>query len=363
MTERCIIIAEAGVNHNGSIEMALELVDRAADAGADFVKFQTFRAKELVSASAAKASYQLRATGAQESQLEMLKRLELSPENHRILIERCQRRGIAFLSTPFDLASLYFLTTELGQPVIKLGSGELTNAPLLLAAARSGVRLIVSTGMGTLGEVEEALGVLGYGMIGGTTPSRAAFAAALHQNDVWDALRKQVTLLHCTTEYPAPIEETNLRVLATLSQAFGLAVGYSDHTEGNAVSFAAVALGASVLEKHFTLDRALPGPDHAASLEPGELVALVQGIRGIEKALGTGRKQPGRSELSNRSVARKSLHAARDLPRGHVLCEDDIKVMRPGSGMSAMDFWDVQGRALTADARADSYLCTDPISE
>lgn len=346
MTDKCLIIAEVGVNHNGSLSMALELVDRAAEAGADIVKFQTFRSSELASRSAPKASYQQRSTDPDESQLDMLRRLELSEDAHHAILNRCAERGIQFLSSPFDLASLDFLTRSLGQTLIKLGSGELTNGPLLFAAARAGVRIIISTGMSTLSEVEEGLGVLGYGMTGGTNPSRAAFASVLHDRTTWDVLRDRVTLLHCTTEYPAPIEEINLRALATLRQAFGLRVGYSDHTEGNAVSLAAVALGATTIEKHFTLDRNLPGPDHAASLEPRGLTDLVLGIRAIERALGTGIKQPGRAEMANRAVARKSLVAARALPAGHVLTEADIRAKRPGGGVSAMEFWDAIGQPL-----------------
>lgn len=356
MTDRCLIIAEAGVNHNGSLDLALELVDRAAEAGADIVKFQTFRSAELASRSAPKASYQQRTTELGESQLDMLRRLELTEDSHHALLKRCDERGIRFLSTPFDLASLDFLTKRLGRSLIKLGSGELTNGPLLLAAGRSGANVILSTGMGTLSEVEEALGVLGYGMTGGIAPTRKAFAEVLHEPATWTVLREHVTLLHCTTEYPAPVEETNLRVLSTLRQAFGLAVGYSDHTNGNAVSFAAVALGATVIEKHFTLDRSLPGPDHAASLEPDELTELVRGIRDVEAALGTGIKQPGRAEIANRVVARKSLIAVRDLPTGHVLSETDFRAKRPGGGISAMDFWDVQGRKLTEAVVEGGYI-------
>ena len=360
MTQPCIIIAEAGVNHNGNLDMALELVDRAAEAGADYVKFQTFRAKDLASRSAPKAGYQQRTSDAAESQLDMLLRLELSESNHHILLQRCAERGIAFLSTPFDLASLNFLTKDLGQRLIKLGSGELTNGPLLLAAARSGARIILSTGMGSLAEVEEALGVLGFGMTGGDHPSRAAFAASLFDAATWAVLRERVILLHCTTEYPAPVAQTNLQVLATLRQAFTVPVGYSDHTEGLAISFAAVALGACVIEKHFTLDCGLPGPDHAASLEPADLIKLVRGIRAVEQAMGNGIKQPGPAELANRTVARKSLIAARDLPKGHVLAADDLVAMRPGNGISAMAFWDVQGQALAHAAQAGECIRLAP---
>lgn len=344
MRQRTLIIAEAGVNHNGDVGMALDLVDCAAEAGADLVKFQTFNAAKLASAAAPKAAYQTRQTDAGESQLAMLQRLQLSPEAHERIIARCAERRIGFLSTPFDNDSLELLTGRFGLTRIKLGSGELTNAPLMLAAARSGAEIILSTGMGTLSEVEEALGVLAFGLMRANAPrTRADFAAALHDPQAWDMLRERVTLLHCTTEYPAAVADTNLRAMATMQSAFGVRVGYSDHTEGNAVSLAAIALGAEVLEKHFTLDRSLPGPDHAASLEPAELSALVREVRAVEAALGTGIKQPGAAELANRAVARKSLHAARDLPQGRVLVATDLSVLRPGNGLSPMVMWDVIG--------------------
>ncbi|MDK9695294.1 MAG: N-acetylneuraminate synthase [Siculibacillus sp.] len=356
MTRPCLIIAEAGVNHNGDIDMALELVDRAAEAGADVIKFQTFRADLLARPDAPKADYQERTTGRTESQYQMLKRLELSPEGHRIVMARCAERGIEFLSTAGETTSLDLLVKEFSQKRIKLGSGELTNAPLLLATARSGVEIILSTGMGTLGEVEEALGVLAFGMIGEGASSRSAFAATLHDPRAWEALGSRVTLLHCTTEYPAPIERTNLRAMETMERAFGLPVGYSDHSEGLAVSFAAVARGARMIEKHFTLDRALPGPDHAASVEPRELADLVRGIRAVESALGTGIKQPGGPELANRVIVRRSVVAARDLPQGHVLTEADLTVLRPGNGLSPMAMWDIVGSRLDRGVRAGEQI-------
>lgn len=348
MTASTLIIAEAGVNHNGDLTMALELVDKAAEAGADYVKFQTFKATKLASANAKKASYQTRTTDEAESQLAMLQRLELSVGDHETIMARCVEKGVRFLSTPFDLDSLALLTETFALPEIKLGSGELTNAPLLLAAGRSGVRIILSTGMGSLAEVEEALGVLAFAMCSeGDPKGRADFAEVLLDPAVWTVLAERVTLLHCTTEYPAAVEDTNLRAMETMRRAFGLKVGYSDHTVGEAVSIAAVALGASVLEKHFTLNRTLPGPDHAASLEPNELVSLVRGVRMVERALGTGIKQPGAAEVANRAVVRKSLLAARDLPEGHVLTRDDIVVKRPGDGMSPMALWAMVGRVTT----------------
>jgi len=357
MTKKTLIIAEAGVNHNGDADIALELVDCAAEAGADLVKFQTFNATKLASAAAPKAAYQTRQTDAAESQLEMLQRLQLTPEAHELIISRCADRGIEFLSTPFDSDSLDLLTRRFGLTRIKLGSGELTNAPLLLDAARSGARIILSTGMGTLSEVEEALGVLAFGLINDREPqTRSDFTDALHDRQAWELLRNRVTLLHCTTEYPAAAADTNLRAMDTMRAAFGLSVGYSDHTAGNAVSLAAVALGAEVLEKHFTLDRGLPGPDHAASLEPGELCALVREVRSVEVALGDGIKRPCYTELANRVVARKSLHAARNLPEGHILRPEDLTVMRPGEGLSPMALWDVAGRKINAGLAAGQQI-------
>lgn len=352
-----LVIAEAGVNHNGSLDMALELVDRAAEAGADMVKFQTFNAAAMTAPQARKADYQLRQTDGGESQLDMLRRLQLSEADHRALIDRCAARGIAFLSSVFDIGSLRLLTDTFGQTQVKLGSGELTNAPLLWEIARGGTYVILSSGMATLAEIETALGVLALGYTDpDAAPGRAAFAAALKSPAAWEVLRDRVMLLHCTTEYPAAAGDTNLRALDTLHAAFGLVTGYSDHTEGDAITIAAVARGAAVIEKHFTLDRSLPGPDHAASLEPSELAALVRDIRRTESALGTGIKQPCAAEEKNRPIARKSLFAARDLPAGHVLTADDVAVMRPGTGADPMRLWDLVGTALPqAMAKGDPF--------
>jgi N-acetylneuraminate synthase len=355
---RTTIIAEAGVNHNGSLDMALQLVDAAADAGADVVKFQTFVAAELASASAPKAAYQKRRTDAGETQLEMLKRLELSLDDHRAIIERCAVRGIRFLSTPFDRDSLALLSDVLGLAEIKLSSGELTNGPLLLAAARSGRRLIVSTGMGTLAEVENALAVLAFGMAAPPTaaPCRDAFTDWLCADDARRLLAERVTLLHCTTEYPAAEADVNLKAMDTLRVAFGLPVGYSDHTTGTAISIAAVARGAELIEKHFTLDRSLPGPDHAASLEPSELGGLVRDVRAVEAALGSGVKLPSVTERANRSAARKVLVAARPLPAGQFLTEDDIAVKRAATGRSPMEYWSAIGARCPRDLVLDDVL-------
>ncbi|QPJ64080.1 MAG: N-acetylneuraminate synthase [Candidatus Nitrohelix vancouverensis] len=339
------IIAEAGVNHNGERDLAFALVDAAAKAGADAVKFQTFRAHEIVSRHSPKASYQIKETGSEETQLEMLQRLELSPEMHRELAKRCQKQNIQFLSTPFDLESLRFLAEDLKTPRIKLPSGEITNAPLLLGAARTGKAAILSTGMATLGEIEMALGTLAFGYLNtAETPSREAFEGAIWADEGQRLLREKVTLLHCTTEYPAPVESVNLRAMQTMKQAFGLDVGYSDHTAGIAVATAAVALGATLIEKHFTLDCSLPGPDHRASLEPETFKSMASSIRDVEAALGEGRKLPVFAERENRKIVRRSLIASRRIDCGDAFDETNIAIKRPGGGVSPMRYWDVLGR-------------------
>jgi len=323
------VIAEAGVNHNGSVERALAMIDCAADAGADAVKFQTFHADALVSRGAAKAEYQVRATGDEESQLEMVRALELDEAAHRQLVAHCRARGIEFMSTPFDPESVALLVS-LGVSRLKIPSGEITNPLLLRAVAATALPLIMSTGMSTLDEIEAALAVTGA--------------------------RERVTLLHCTTEYPAPIGEVNLRAMATMAARFGLPVGYSDHTEGIVVASAAVALGAVVIEKHFTLDRGLPGPDHKASLEPSELRAMVAAIRAVERALGRVEKAPTPSEVKNLVVARKSLVAARAIRRGERFTPENLTTKRPGSGISAMRYDEWLGREADRDYEADELI-------
>jgi N-acetylneuraminate synthase len=337
------IIAEAGVNHNGDLDRAVALVDAAAACGADLVKFQTFRATEIVTADAPKAGYQTRTTGDGESQLDMLRRLELSETAHRVLVTRCAEKGIGFLSTPFDLPSLDLLTNSLGLTSIKLPSGEITNAPLLHAAARTGCSIILSTGMCTLADVENALAVLAHGY-GDGAPSSAAIARAWADPQRRSALSGKVTLLHCTTEYPAPIDQVNLRAMSTMAAAFGLPVGFSDHTQGSAAALAAIALGAVVVEKHFTLDRTLPGPDHTASLEPTELSELVNGIRSVERALGSPAKGPTPSETANMRVARKSLVALAPVAAGEAWTPANLGAKRPGDGLSPMSYWDMLDR-------------------
>ena len=350
------IIAEAGVNHNGSLKMALDLIDAAASAGADAVKFQTFLAKNLARRSAPKAEYQ-KQTMKEESQFEMLSRLELAKCHHQTLLEHCASRKIDFLSTPFDEESLSFLTDELSLRMIKLGSGEITNAPLLLQAARRGVSVILSTGMSTLGEVESALSCLAFGYLNSQEkPSTEAFLAAYASREGKEALERNVTLLHCTTEYPAPFEDVNLLSMLTLKRAFNLPVGYSDHTQGIAVPVAAAALGASVIEKHFTLDKGLPGPDHRASLEPGELSCMVQSVRQVEASLGNGFKIPAPSERENRIIVRKSLVAKGSIPAGTEFSESNLCVKRPGTGISPFEYWSLLGRKSTADFCDDEEI-------
>jgi len=354
---RTYIIAEAGVNHNGDIEMARRLVEVACEAGADAVKFQTFKAEKLVSRHAAKAEYQTRNTDASESQFEMIKRLELDERAHEFLLAHCGACGIEFLSTPFDVDSIEMLVSRFRLERLKLPSGEVTNAPFLLKAAQTGKRVILSTGMSSLGEIEEALGVLAFGYLGlAEEASRASFKEAFCSRKGREILIEKVTLLHCTTEYPAPIAEVNLRAMDTMRQAFGLPVGFSDHTEGISVAIAAAAREAAVIEKHFTLDRTLPGPDHRASLEPAELKAMVQGIRGVEVALGSGWKGAAQSEFKNMPVARKSLVAAREIAAGEAFTPENLTVKRPGNGVSPMLYWEYLGRRAEKSYQPDEVI-------
>jgi N-acetylneuraminate synthase len=361
------VIAEAGVNHNGDKDMAFQMVDVAADAGADAVKFQTFKADEVASAAAPKADYQNRTTDAAESQLDMLKRLELPRETHLALKQHCGQKGIRFLSTPFDLGSLDFLISEMNLETLKIPSGEITNGPLLLAAGKSGCDIILSTGMSTLGEVSDALGVLAFAMSGTGGPSLDAFRDAFESDTGKAALEDKVALLHCTTAYPAPAGDANLKAMETMRNEFGLRVGLSDHTEGIAVSIAAVALGAEIIEKHFTLDRSLPGPDHKASLEPGELKEMVagiraaekklgDGIRAVEEAMGDGVKKPQPSEEKNIPVARKSLVALKAIKEGEPFTEENLGAKRPGGGLSPMEYWRQLGQKAECDLAEGEQL-------
>lgn len=331
---KTLIIAEAGVNHNGDIGLAKKLIAAAADAGADLVKFQTFTAKNLVSRSAAKAEYQKKTTESSESQLEMIQKLELSREDHTVLIEECRANGIGFFSTAFDFQS-FDLLMELGcLEQIKIPSGEMTNLPLLRYMSRFGKPLMLSTGMANLGEIEAAI--------------EAIEAAGTPRN--------LITVLHCTTEYPTPMEDVNLCAMVAMKKAFGVSTGYSDHTPGIEIPIAAVALGATVIEKHFTLDRNLPGPDHKASLEPHELKAMVEGIRNVERALGDGVKRPSPSELKNKPIARKSLVAIRPISAGEAFSTENIGAKRPGTGLSPMLWDEVVGRTAAKDFTIDELI-------
>jgi N-acetylneuraminate synthase len=351
------IIAEAGVNHNGSVEMALQLIDVAVEAGADAVKFQTFRTEKVISRFAPKAEYQTRTTDAEESQFDMVKKLEFGEETHRLLIEHCSKKGIQFLSTPFDLESVDLLSRTFDLPCLKIPSGEITNALLLLKAAQTGKKIILSTGMSTIGEIETALGVLAFGYCRrGECPSIVSFQDAYISVEGQRLLKEMVTLLHCTTEYPAPFAEVNLRAMDTMVSAFGLPVGFSDHTPGIAISIAAVARGAVIIEKHFTLDSNLPGPDHKASLEPGNLKAMVQAIRQVEPALGSGVKLPVLSEIKNVPIARKSVVAAKAIRKGELFTEGNLAVKRPGNGISPMRYWEMIGKPALRDFDEDEVI-------
>lgn len=331
--QRTLVIAEAGVNHNGDLQLAMDLVSAAADAGADVVKFQTFKANQLSTGLAEQAAYQQQALSQVQSQLAMLDRLELNPEQHIRLIEHCQQRSIEFLSTAFDPPSIQLLSA-LRINRWKIPSGEITNLPYLRQIGSKVQSVILSTGMANLGEIEAALDVLEQA----GTP------------------RNQITVLHCTTEYPAPPKEVNLRAMQSIAQAFGVPVGYSDHTEGIEVPIAAVAMGATVIEKHLTLDRNLPGPDHKASLEPDAFAAMVRGIHIVEQALGDGIKRPTASEQSNMPVVRKSLVAARPIRAGELFSEANLTAKRPGTGISPME-WDAwMGRPASRDFAADELI-------
>lgn len=328
-----IIIAEAGVNHNGFVELAKKMVDAARECGVDYIKFQTFKAEKIANKFALQADYQKRNLHEDTSQVEMLRRLELSDKDFVFLRDYCDSRDVRFMSTPFDLESIDFLC-GLGMDYMKVPSGEITNLPYLRKIAAKGIPVIMSTGMCGLGEIEDALDIL--------------YTGGMSIDDI--------TLLHCNTEYPTPMADVNLRAMETLRSAFGTKVGYSDHTRGIEVPVAAVALGATVIEKHFTLDKTLPGPDHVASLEPSELKAMTEAIRNIEIASGTSAKRVSSSERKNIAVARKSIVAAKDIKAGECLTEDNLAVKRPGSGISPM-LWDsVIGKRAIRDFATDELI-------
>jgi N-acetylneuraminate synthase len=342
MKNSVLIIAEAGVNHNGSLDTAKKLIDAAKNAGADYVKFQTFKASNLVTKAARKAEYQIinTAGSGEDNQFQMLKALELSLADHLELIGYCKDKEIKFLSTAFDLESIDLLI-DLNIDLFKIPSGEITNLPYLKKIGITGKKVILSTGMCTLEDIESAIAVL----------------VAQGVN------RSELVVLHCNTEYPTPYEDVNLRAMKSIESQLEVSVGYSDHTAGIEVPIAAVALGAIVIEKHFTLDRNMPGPDHKASLEPAELKQMVSAIRNIENSLGSGIKQPSTSELKNMAIARKSIHLARDMKKGDLIQEDDLVMKRPGDGISPMKMETVIGRKLLSDFPAEHKLELNNLSE
>ncbi|HEY8938371.1 MAG TPA: N-acetylneuraminate synthase [Cyclobacteriaceae bacterium] len=333
MKSGVIIIAEAGVNHNGSIQLAKQLIDKAAEAGADYVKFQTFVAEKNISRYAPKADYQIENTRSSESQLEMVKKLELSEKDHWELLEYCKHKNIGFLSTPFDFGSVD-LIKQMGVTIGKIPSGEIVNLPYLRAMAKAFPDLIVSTGMADLKEVTNTLQIL---IDSGGDKNR-------------------ITILHCNTEYPTPMKDVNLKAMITMRDELGVQVGYSDHSLGIEVPIAAVALGATVIEKHFTLDKKMDGPDHAASLDPEELRNMVAAIRNIEKALGDGIKRPSESEAKNIAIVRKSIVAGRDILQGEILSEDNLEIKRPGSGISPLEWDSVVGKVAGKDFKQDEII-------
>jgi N-acetylneuraminate synthase len=353
---KTFLIAEAGVNHNGSIDMARKLVDAAVMAGADAVKFQSFVASSIVTAGASKAEYQITNTGSKESQLEMLKKLELSHSQQRELHQYCQRSGIQFLSTPFDTASLNFLTSDLGLETIKVGSGELTNAPFLFEVARLAKNIILSTGMSNLDEVADALGVIAFVMTDSKNPSVSSFKSALASSEGRKAVTSKVTLLHCTTDYPTVPSDVNLQAMLTLREKFDCQVGFSDHSVGIHLAVAAVAMGATVIEKHLTIDRDLPGPDHKASLEPSEFKNLVDQVRDLENAFGDGIKRPTEVELKNKKIARRSLVALKAIKTGDVFTSENVSIKRPGTGRSPFEYWSLLGTKATSDIAENEVI-------
>ena len=330
---KVFIIAEAGVNHNGSIKLAKKLIDVACKAGVDAVKFQTFKAENLVSKNAQKAEYQKQTTDSEESQFDMIKKLELDVETHKELISYCNSQNIMFLSTPFDRESIELLN-NLGLEIFKIPSGEITNLPYLRHIGKLNKKVILSTGMADIGEIEDALDIL----IGAGTK------------------KKNITVLHANTMYPTPMKDVNLKAMVTIGNAFDVAFGYSDHTLGIEVDIAAVAMGASVIEKHFTLDKTMDGPDHKASLEPDELEAMVKAIRNIEVALGSSIKKPSKSEISNMQIARKSIVAISNIKKGEILTEQNIAVKRPATGINPMRWDEIIGNIATKDYQEDELI-------
>lgn len=355
--KRVFIIAEAGVNHNGCLDRAKKMVDVALDAKVDAIKFQTFKTELVVTRIAPKAKYQEINTGNADSQFEMIKRLELSYTEFLELNAYCQEKNILFLSTPFDFESLDFLINEVNIPILKIASGEITNGPFLLKSALSGKPIILSTGMSNLNEIEEALSILAFGYTDASSNATCENFQKSYQSEVGKiALNEKVSILHCTSEYPAACESINLRALNTIAERFGLVVGYSDHSLGIEVSIAAVALGAKIIEKHFTIDKNLSGPDHKASLDPDELKKMVESIRNIEAAMGNGVKIPVNSEYETLKVARRSLIASKGIKKGEAFTSENMVIKRPASGVSPMMYWDYLQKNATRDYAEDEVI-------
>ncbi|MCM0626388.1 N-acetylneuraminate synthase [Lysinibacillus sp. OL1_EC] len=351
------IIAEAGVNHNGSLEMAKELVKVAKEAGADAVKFQTFRAANLVTKQAEQADYQVDNLGEATSQFEMLKKLELSYDEFKELQAFCQIENITFLSTPFDFDSVDFLLDELHMDTIKIPSGELTNAPFIHYIATKQKTIILSTGMATIDEIHEALAFLAFGLARSQEPVEVEQVQAFYQTvEAQEVLKKYITLLHCTTQYPTPVTSINLNAMQEMWKTFQLPIGFSDHSEGIHIPIGAVSMGATVIEKHFTLDKALEGPDHIASLNPAELKDMIQRIRDIEVALGDGIKRPTPIELQNRLPARKSLVAKTSIKAGEIFTKDNLTIKRPGSGIAPSKYWSYIGKIAIKSYHEDELI-------
>jgi N-acetylneuraminate synthase len=355
-SDRTYVVAEAGVNHNGSLKIAQELVEAAALAGVDAIKFQLFKTENIATPHSPKAPYQQVKTNSSESQFEMLKQLEFSEEEVGILLKQAKGLGIDLFASVFDLDSLE-IVKRLDLPLIKIASGEITNAPLLLKAAQTGLPIILSTGMCNLGDIELALGILSYGYLGiAENPSFHAVEKVYLSKKAHEILKQKVTLLHCTSEYPAPVCDVHLRAMDTLRDTFGLSVGYSDHTLGIVVSIAAAARGATVIEKHLTIDHHLSGPDHQASLDPGRLKELVQSIREIKKSLGLPVKAISNSEWNNRQIVRKSLVAAKKIQKGDPFTPENLTCKRPGTGISPLHYWDWLGKLANRDYEKDEVI-------
>ncbi|MDZ5471964.1 N-acetylneuraminate synthase [Bacillus sp. 31A1R] len=355
--KKTFIIAEAGVNHNGSLKLAMRLVDAAVQAGADAIKFQTYKTENLVTRSARQAIYQKKNIGKHSTQFEMLKELELDYSQFLILKKYCDKQNILFMSTPFDLVSVDFLIKDLSLKMIKVPSGEITNAPYLYRIASLGVKnIILSTGMSTIEEIHNALAFLAYGFSLKSNPTYSKVKEFYQTNEAKEILKNRISILHCTTEYPAPFNEINLGAIDVIRDTFNLEVGLSDHSEGILVPIAAVSKGSTIIEKHFTLDKSLPGPDHKASLNPEELKEMIDSIRIIEVAIGKKVKQPTKTESKNKEIVRKSLVAAKKIKKGELFTFDNLTVKRPGFGKEPYYFWDYIGRAAEKDYEEDEVI-------